>query len=145
MTTAMSFNQLLKEYINSFDAPNSRVAYIRDLKQFQTWCADAGINDLLIVGGGTASTYRDFLVEQFSIKTMERKLSAVKGLYRLAFQKKVISKNPFYEVRPPEKNQTTKKVTLKSLDYSEVERILLFPNLKSAEGNRDYAILFLII
>ena len=109
MTTAIPFNNLLKEYINSFDSPNSRLAYIRDLKQFQVWCADVGVNDLLAVGAEVASSYRDFLVDQFSLKTMERKLSAVKGLYRLAFQKKVIPKNPFYEIRPPEKNQADKK------------------------------------
>lgn len=143
MTTAINFNLLLKEYINSFDSPNSRLAYIRDLKQFQNWCSDEGINDLLIVEGVAASSYRDFLVEQFSFKTMERKLSAVKGLYRLAWQKKVIAKNPFYEVRPPEKSQT-KTNTVKPLDNSEVERILLFPNLKTAEGNRDYVMLFIM-
>jgi site-specific recombinase XerD len=144
MTTAIPFNNLLKEYINSFDSPNSRLAYIRDLKQFQVWCADVGVNDLLAVGAEVASSYRDFLVDQFSLKTMERKLSAVKGLYRLAFQKKVIPKNPFYEIRPPEKNQADKKKILKPLDHSEVERILLFPNLKSEEGCRDYVMLFLM-
>jgi len=144
MTITIPFNAILKEYINSFDSPNSRLAYIRDLKQFQVWCADGGVNDLLGVGADIASSYRDFLVEEFSIKTMERKLSAVKGLYRLAFQKKAISKNPFYEIRPPEKVEADKKKVLKSLDHSEVERILLFPNLKLEEGCRDYVMLFLM-
>lgn len=144
MTSALNFNQLLKEYINAFDSPNSRLAYIRDLKQYQNWCQTEGLNDLLKVEMMDASLYRDYLVSQFSTKTMERKLSAVKGLYRLASEKEVIEKNPFYEVRPPEKKKLEKKSSIKPLSISDVERILLFPELKTPEGSRDYTMLFVM-
>lgn len=144
MTSVISFNQLLKDYINAFDSPNSRLAYIRDLKQYQNWCQAEGLSDLLKVEALSASAYRDFLVSQFSTKTMERKLSAVKGLYRLASEKEVILKNPFYEIRPPEKKKTIKKITIKPLSVSDVERILLFPEIKKNEGKRDYVMLFIM-
>ena len=144
MTSAMNFNELLKEYINSFDSPNSRLAYIRDLKQYQAWCRNEGGNDLLKVGFEMASAYRDFLISEFSTKTVERKLSAVKGLYRLASEKEVILKNPFYEVRPPEIKIKIKKNLIKPLTISEVERILLFPEIKKEEGFRDYVLLFVM-
>lgn len=144
MNAVISFNQLLKEYINAFDSPNSRLAYIRDLKQYQVWCQAEGLNDLLKVEPATASAYRDFLVSQFSTKTMERKLSAVKGMYRLASEKEIIPNNPFYEIRPPEKKKVSKKVSVKPLSISDVERILLFPELKSKEGFRDYVMLFVM-
>lgn len=144
MSEIAGFSLILKEYINSFHSPNSRLAYIRDLKQFQQWCAETGINDLLSIDSEIARAYRDFLFEQFSLKTMERKLSAVKGLYRLAREKNVLEKNPFYEVRPPEKTDAPKKIIVKSLDHSEVERLLLFPNLKTEEGCRDYTMMFLL-
>ena len=144
MTTDLSFNDLIKEYINSFDSPNSRLAYIRDLRQYQNWCIKEGYNDILKVGSLMAASYRDFLVSQFSIKTMERKLSAVKGLYRLASEKEAISKNPFYEIRPPEKKSVNKNIKPKPLSISDVERILLFPEIKTEEGFRDYTMLFVM-
>lgn len=142
MNEQTNFSVVLKEYINSFTSPNSRLAYIRDLKQYQNWCMQVGVHDLFSVDEKLATEYRDFLTEQFATKTVERKLSAVKGLYRITLEKKLIKEDPFACIRPIEKEMSTKKS--KPLDHSEVQRILLFPNLKTEEGQRDYTLLFLL-
>lgn len=138
-----NFSNLISEYISSFKSPNSKLAYIRDIKQFQKWCFENELSDPFSINKLVAGHYRDYLTQTFAIKTVERKLSAIKGVFRLAVKNEQLDENPFYEIRPPEKIEPSKKKS-KPLDVSEVQRILLFPKLRTREGMRDYAMIFLM-
>ncbi|PCJ59738.1 MAG: hypothetical protein COA79_10050 [Planctomycetota bacterium] len=138
-----NFSLLVTEYINSFNSPNSKLAYIRDIKQFQKWCLENDYDLPIDISKINAAQYRDFLSNTFAIKTVERKLSVIKGVFKLAVKTSRLSENPFYEIRPPE-NYNSKKKKNKPLDVSEVQRILLFPKLRTHEGMRDYTMIFLM-
>ncbi|MDU8929804.1 site-specific tyrosine recombinase XerD [Alisedimentitalea sp. MJ-SS2] len=101
-------------------AENTLLAYGRDLMDFDSWLTGRG--------GDVAAAKRDdiesYLVhcddQGFAASTKARRLSAIKQLYRFAFEEGLRDDNPAIEIKGPGR---TKRLP-KTLSHDEVDRLL---------------------
>jgi integrase/recombinase XerD len=100
-------------------AQNTRLAYGRDLKDFAGWLAGRG----LAFGDALQGDVEDYLVrceaEGLSKATRARRLSAIKQLFRFAFQEGWREDNPAIRIRGPGKDRRLPK----TLTVPEVDRL----------------------
>ncbi|NKB89870.1 MAG: site-specific tyrosine recombinase XerD [Acidobacteria bacterium] len=112
-------------------------SYSADLRQFDTWCADANVNPLDL----RASDLRSWLgwLEQqgCSGRTRARKLSALRGFYRRLVASGRVEVDPTELLKARERTRPLPK----TLSWDEVERILAQPNVEGPSGLRDRAML----
>jgi len=101
-------------------ATNTQLAYGRDLRDFAEWLAG---------NGGSFETCQRGDVEQYLIhcdaqglakSTRARRLSAIKQLFRFAFEESWRSDNPAIQIRGPGRDQRLPKV----LSQADVDRLL---------------------
>ncbi|MFZ5961534.1 site-specific tyrosine recombinase XerD [Thalassococcus sp. BH17M4-6] len=101
-------------------AQNTQLAYARDLSDFESWLADQGS------GFGTASrdTVEAYLVhcdaQGLAKSTRARRLSAIKQLYRFAFEEGLRRDNPAVQIAGPGRDKRLPK----TLSPEEVDRLL---------------------
>jgi integrase/recombinase XerD len=81
---------------------HTRAAYSRDLRSWFSWCADHGI-DPLVVHRAHVDAYARTLdeVESLSAATVARRLSVLSGFYRYTVGEEVIARNPVANVKRP--------------------------------------------
>lgn len=138
----LEIKDLLAKIVASLPSPNSRLAYIRDIKQFQKWCLDQKIKKPLDLTKEEVDSFHKYLNKHFKHSTIARKITSVRALFKEAYLNALISKNHFDEIVI--KNTKKAKTKIRPMDASEVERILLFPKLLTEEGLRDYTMLYLL-
>lgn len=101
-------------------ADNTQQAYARDLKDFAEWCGrrDHDFADL------TRPVIEDYLVhceaQGLAQSTRARRLSAIKQLYRFAYEERMRADNPALMIKGPPKAQRLPKI----LSLEEVEALL---------------------
>lgn len=121
------------------DAENTVKAYAGDLAQFVEYLEGIGIQSPMLLGV-TRSHLRGFLAalseKQLSKRTIARKLSAIRGLYKYMIVGGYIKENVAQNVRAP---KHTKKLPV-FLYPDEVELLLNAP-LKDVLGIRDRAVM----
>ena len=101
-------------------ATNTQLAYGRDLKDFAEWLSGRG--------GGFGTAQRDgieaYLIhcdaQGLAVSTRARRLSAIKQLYRFAFDEGWRTDNPAIQIKGPGKPSRLPK----TLDVAEVDRLL---------------------
>jgi len=101
-------------------ANNTQLAYGRDLMIFADWLSDAGLS----FETASRGTIEDFLVDcdaqGLSKSTRARRLSAIKQIYRFAFEEGWRSENPAIQITGPGKDKRLPK----TLSHDEVDRLL---------------------
>lgn len=101
-------------------ARNTIAAYERDLGDFDLWL-DGQAGDL---GSATQNDIESYLVycdaQGLAVSTRARRLSAIKQLYRFAFEERLRRDNPAIAIKGPGKAKTLPK----TLDMDEVDRLL---------------------
>ena len=101
-------------------ARNTLLAYGRDLKDFARWCATHRVT----LGTAARADVEAYLVdcdaEGLSRATRARRLSAIRQLYRFAFEEGWREDNPALRIRGPGKTQRLPK----SLSHPEVDALL---------------------
>jgi integrase/recombinase XerD len=101
-------------------AQNTRLAYGRDLKDFAGWLAGRGVS----FGNALRGDVEDYLVrceaEGLSKATRARRLSAIKQLFRFAFEEGWRADNPAIQIRGPGKDRRLPK----TLTVPEVDRLI---------------------
>jgi integrase/recombinase XerD len=101
-------------------ALNTRMAYGRDLKDFAAWLAGRNTD----FGGATQAHVEDYLVrceaEGLSRATRARRLSAIRQLFRFAFDEGWRADNPAIRIRGPGKDLRLPK----TLTVPEVDRLI---------------------
>ncbi|KIN72252.1 site-specific tyrosine recombinase XerD [Sulfitobacter guttiformis] len=101
-------------------ATNTLLAYGRDLKDFDGWLARRGTGFADVA----RSDVEDYLVycdaQGFAKSTRARRLSAVKQLYRFAFEEGLRSDNPAIQISGPGQDKRLPKI----LSVEEVDRLL---------------------
>jgi integrase/recombinase XerD len=101
-------------------AQNTRLAYGRDLKDFAGWLAGRG----LTFGNVLRDDVEDYLVrceaDGLSKATRARRLSAIKQLFRFAFEEGWRADNPAIQIRGPGKDRRLPK----TLTVPEVDRLI---------------------
>ncbi len=101
-------------------ATNTLLAYGRDLKDFDSWLARKNF-DFDQVGRADVEEYLVYCDAQGLAKsTRARRLSAVKQLYRFAFEEGLRSDNPAIQITGPGQDKKLPKV----LSVEEVDRLL---------------------
>ncbi len=112
--------------------------YQRDLRQFFSYFQRHGgmevaEADMYVVLG----FLKDLKKRGMKQRTINRKLSAIRGFFRYLSQKEDLQGDPTEEIRTPQLRQSLPHVI--SLD--EVEKMLNQPDIKTPKGIRDRAIL----
>jgi integrase/recombinase XerC len=122
-------------------SPNTLRAYARDLADFLSFLGMEGIGDWRQV---TVVTLRRFLnhlfAQGYERRTIARKLSAVRALFRFLAQTGRIAANPAAELRQPRLPQKLPTV----LDETQADALLSAPDPKTPRGIRDRALLELL-
>ncbi|MFG5382418.1 site-specific tyrosine recombinase XerD [Yoonia sp. R2-816] len=101
-------------------ATNTQLAYARDLQAFAEWLADKSLH----YGTATQDNIESYLIdceaEGLAKSTRARRLSAVKQLYRFAFDEGWRDDNPAIQIKGPGRAQRLPK----TLEIAEVDRLL---------------------
>lgn len=101
-------------------ATNTQLAYARDLKDFAEWIAGKGM-DIFDVERATIEDYMVHCDAQGLAKsTRARRLSAIKQLYRFAFEESWLDTNPAIQIKGPGRD----KKLPKTLEVVEVDRLI---------------------
>jgi len=116
-------------------APASLASYRRDLVAWSAWLGKRGLL------GADRGDVEGWLAEQFRKKakasSVARRLSALKRFYRLQLERALVREDPTLRVRAPRKVRRLPKL----LSEAQVEALLAAPDLKTALGVRDRALL----
>ncbi|MBA85582.1 site-specific tyrosine recombinase XerD [Thalassobius sp. S69A] len=101
-------------------ATNTLLAYGRDLKDFADWCDRQG-HDLADLTRADVESYLVFCDAQgLAQSTRARRLSAIKQLFRFAFEEGWRTDNPAIQIKGPGRSKKLPKV----LSIEDVERLL---------------------
>ncbi len=121
-------------------AKNSLESYERDLRKLKNW-AEKNSFDLLKL---TRKDLREWLIdlagENLSENSKRRMVSALRGFYKFLMFDGHISKNPAEDLDAPQKGFYLPKF----LNQTDVENLLLVPDVSQEIGLRDRAILELM-
>lgn len=117
-------------------------AYAQDLGGFVRFHQEEGKEFLL--SAATKRSVRRYLAHLHetgaSVKTIQRRLSALRSLFRFALQEKLVEESPLDEIESPKKERRLPV----SIGYKEVELLFAQPNTSSYLGLRDRAIMELL-
>lgn len=118
---------------------NTIDAYTRDLRQFAEHCDEEGVADnVREIGALQISGFmRALLDDGLKTRTVARKLSSVRGLFKHLRTDEIIDKDPSTKVDMPKYGRRVPRV----LSLDEVETLLDTPDRTSLEGHRDWAML----
>ncbi len=120
---------------------NSLAAYQTDLRQLAHWLQQADRGDLLSLQRAELLAYLGVLSQQRkSSRSAARFLSACRQFYQWLAREGRIAEDPTAQVEAPKLGRPLPK----SLTESEVDALLAAPDLTSAEGMRDRAMLELL-
>lgn len=101
-------------------ARNTQLAYARDLKDFDNWLTRHNLS-LETAARGDVETYLVFCDAQgLARATRARRLSAIRQLYRFAFEEGLRSDNPAIQIKGPGREKSLPK----TLSVLEVDRLL---------------------
>jgi integrase/recombinase XerD len=116
-------------------AATSLASYRRDLTAWSAWLGERGLLS------ATRADVEGWLADQFRAKakasSVARRLSAVKRFYRLQLERATMREDPTLRVRAPRKPRRLPKL----LSEKQVEALLAAPNVDTALGMRDRAML----
>ncbi|QFU00362.1 Tyrosine recombinase XerD [Halomonas sp. THAF5a] len=116
---------------------NTLSAYRHDLTRWQARLAEAG-EALLSPAGGALPTWLDERREAgYSLRSNARLLSSLRRFYRWALGEGLVDHDPLVDVRLPRVRPSLPD----TLEEDEVERLLAAPDLATALGVRDRAML----
>ncbi len=101
-------------------ATNTQLAYARDLQNFAGWLADKSLSFDVTTQDHVESYLIDCEAEGLAKSTRARRLSAIKQLFRFAFEEGWRDDNPAIQIKGPGRAQRLPK----TLDIAEVDRLL---------------------
>ncbi len=121
-------------------APNSIIAYSKDLKGYTRYLKRAGINDSKDITRKDITDFLFLLRKKMSPISIARILSAVKSFHKFLLREKISGQDPSDLIEAP---KLEKKIP-NFLTLDEVTEILKAPNLKKIQGIRERAVLELM-
>lgn len=121
---------------------NTIDAYTRDLRQFAEFCEEEGeVNSVTAIDPLQISGFMGDLLDQgLKTRTVARKLSSVRGLFKHLRREEVLDKDPSAKVDMPKYGKRVPRV----LSLDEVETLLDTPNRTNPEGHRDWAMMHVL-
>ncbi len=122
-------------------SPNTRVAYLRDLRLLKKALGLESDEELLQVSRRQLLAYMAQLKQAGrSASTVARKLASIKAFYRFLTAERYIRRDPAAVLEAAKKGLQLPKV----LSVEEVDRLLEQPNLGTLDGYRDKTMLELL-
>jgi integrase/recombinase XerC len=115
--------------------------YFIDLHGFKNLSQEEGVLPLASVSKRMIRHYLAHLHEKkMSVRTILRRLSALRSFFKFAIREKLVLENPLEEIDSPKRE---KKLPV-SIQYAQVEHLLNQPDLTTYLGLRDRAIMELM-
>lgn len=121
-------------------ATNTQLAYANDLRDFAGWLAPKGAHFATATQDHVEGYLIDCDAQGLSAATRARRLSAIKQLYRFAFEESWRSDNPAIRIKGPGKS----KALPKTLTVAEVDRLINAAAAHPKEGLRNACLMQLL-
>lgn len=133
MTAAARIEAFIEAQVAELDvALNTRLAYARDLSDFADWLDRRGTTLETAVRGDVEAYLVDCDAQGLAKSTRARRLSAIKQLYRFAFEEGWRQDNPAMQIKGPGRTARLPK----TLSEAEVDRLLEAARIAGREGDR---------
>ena len=121
-------------------ATNTQLAYARDLQDFAGWLAHKGLHFSDATRDNVESYLIDCEAEGLAKSTRARRLSAIKQIYRFAFEEGWRDDNPAIQIKGPGREQRLPK----TLSIEEVDRLLDAARNTTKEALRNACLMELL-
>ena len=121
-------------------ATNTQLAYARDLQNFAAWLADRNLHFAGVTRDDIESYLIDCELEGLAKSTRARRLSAMKQLFRFAFEEGWRDDNPAIQIKGPGRAQRLPKI----LDITEVDRLLAAAHGSARDSLRNGCLMELL-
>ena len=121
-------------------ATNTQLAYARDLQDFAGWLAPKSLHFQTATRDHIESYLIDCEAQGLAKSTRARRLSAIKQLYRFAFEEGWRDENPAIQIKGPGREQRLPK----TLDVAEVDRLLAAARNTPREAARNTCLMELL-
>ena len=136
ITEFITYLEIEKHY-----SKNTLQSYNRDLQKFYSYVSMQGVTDITKVTGTTLNSYMLFLEKSGSAPaSITRNIASIKTFYNYLFQKRIIDENPAITLKTPKIDKKLPDI----LTVNETDKLLNQPDLSSAKGLRDKAMLELL-
>ena len=120
---------------------NTEVSYERDLKKAANYFSDQKITDFTMVTETNLNSYVLFLERNhMSPATVSRSIASLRSFYRYLLGEKRITEDPTEKLKPPKVDKHAPEI----LTPEEIKLLLAQPNVRTAKGIRDKAMLELL-
>lgn len=120
---------------------NTEISYQRDLKKMAVYLTDRGIEDVTRVRELDLQGYMSEMErKKFASSTISRSVASIRALFQYLFKEGKIQKDPSENLRPPK----VEKKTPEYLSVEDVDKLLKQPDVNTAKGLRDTAMLELL-
>jgi integrase/recombinase XerC len=130
-----NYLQVQKNY-----SSNTVIAYMDDIRTLEAFLTNEKLGDLYRVSDRIARFYIAFLHDQYSPKSIRRKISSVKSMYEYLLREQLITANPFANAVLPKEERK-----LPNFIYeSEINEFLNRIDTSTLSGKRDLAIFELL-
>jgi integrase/recombinase XerC len=142
----MDFNEAVQRFLEHIKLSRGVSAhtlrgYAIDLEGFRTFSLEEGRLSLEAVSKRSVRRYLAHLHERkSSVRTILRRLSALRSFYKFVMREKLVMENPMEEIDSPKRE---KKLPV-SINYQQVQHLLNQPDLTTYLGFRDRAIMELL-
>lgn len=144
------YERLLRRKVADGDGKEATFrAYLADTRQHLVWLEERGLlvfdreGAQLLAGVEDLEEYRSWLVAEYAVSTVGRKLASLRRFYSLAQGQGIVAQNPTTELRAP-KDPTERHSRVKWYDEGVIRRLLALPNQNEPMGIRDRAMLVLM-
>ncbi len=121
-------------------SPRTVTAYASDLAGYQRWAASAGVDPIRVDRGGLRRYVADLTRARYSRRTIARRLSSLRALFKFLEHRGVIAQDPSAVLVSPKLPGRLPRV----VETPTLEALLEAPDASTPAGLRDRAILELL-
>lgn len=120
---------------------NTEISYQRDLKKMAVFLSERGVRNFNEVKELQLEGYISYMErEHFASASISRSVASIRAFFQYLWKEGMIGKDPAENLKPPKVEKKTPEI----LSVEEVDKLLQQPNLDTAKGIRDAAMLELL-
>ena len=120
---------------------NTEISYQRDLKKLNDYLKNRGISGPEAVREADLQVYlKELRNENYASATVSRNTATIRAFFQYLLKQGILKQDPSENLKPPKVEKKMPRV----LSIQEVDRILELPDVRTAKGVRDKAMLELL-